>query len=240
MSEEQFASSSPIGNGSKRGQLSPITRLYQTAFRWFQANTFAPKFLASPWSHPAFGYLVAVLGQVLAVTAITLIVHGLPSFRFAGAIVLLTVLLVAFGWGAGPSLVATLVGAVLLTFLFVPPIFSFAVAQVVDLFGVILYLVVGLTLSILASQTQQARYRLEVLSTRLETIIEATPDSLAIYDREGRGIQFNRVAREVAPVQQQAIPLVEMPQQLDLRTIGGEKLSLEALPLARALLTAPP
>jgi PAS domain-containing protein len=195
MSEEQFASSSPIGNGGKRGQLSPITRLYQTAFRWFQANTFAPKFLASPWSHPAFGYLVAVLGQVLAVTAITLIDHGLPSFRFAGVIVLLTVLLVAFGWGAGPGLVATLVGAVLLEFLIVPPIFSFAVAQVVDLFGVILYLVVGFTLSIFASQAQQARSRLKILSTRLETIIEAIPDSLFILDAQGAPPRVNVAAR---------------------------------------------
>src|SRR5437763_15077233 len=101
MSEEQFASSSPIGNGSKRGQLSLITRLYQTAFRWFQANTFAPKFLASPWSDPAFGYRAAVLRQVLAVTALTLIVHGVPSVRSGGVVVLLAVVHLVLGWGAG-------------------------------------------------------------------------------------------------------------------------------------------
>src|SRR5947209_5758325 len=233
MSEEQFASSSPIGNGSKRGQLRSITRLYQTVFRWFQANTFSPKFLASPWSHPVFGYLVAMLGQALAVTAIILIVHGLPSFRFPEAIVLLIVLLVAFGWGAVPSLVATLVGAVLLTFLFVPPIFSFAVAQVVDLFGVILYLVVGLTLSILASQTQQARYRLEVLSTRLETIFEAITDAVFILDAQGAPPRVNAAARALLGLaEDEQIDTTRAPS-FDLLDELGRPLPYEAWPEMR-------
>lgn len=202
---------------------------------WLQASTFVPNFLPSSWSHPFFGYVIAVLFQFVAVTTITLLVQFFPSFRFPEAPVLIVVLLVALGWGVGPSVVATVVGAALLVFLILSPDFSLAMAQVVDVVSVVLYTVVGLIVSILASQVQRARHHAETLSTHLETVIEAIPDPLVIYDRQGIGIQFNRFAHDVLPAEQGVLSLVEMYEQLAWRTGKGESLSLEELPLSRAL-----
>ena len=203
--------------------------------RWFQSSTFSPGFLTSPWSHPVFGYLFAVLGQVVAVALIALLIQAFPDFRFPETLVLFVVLLAALGWGVGPSVVATLAGGILLILLILPPYFSLAVTRVEDATGVALYTCVGLIVSILASQVQRAHYRAQTLSARLETIIEAIPDSLVIFDQQGVGMQWNPAARKIGTIETPNIPLPDMPEQLDLRNLQGEKLSLEELPLTRAL-----
>ncbi len=215
--------------------LRRVTPWYQAAHRWLLANTFAPGFLPGPWSRPIFGYLAATLLQLVVVIGTFGLILVSPAFRFPAGPLILVVLLVALGWGTGPSIVATLVGAVLLIFFLVPPAFSLVIPQEEDAIGLIVYLVVGLTVGILASQAQRARHAAEVLSTRLETIVEAIPDPLVRYDRDGRAVHFNRVARAIVPAEQQGLALAEMPQQLHLRTLYGEQLPLDALPLARAL-----
>src|SRR5258708_35378426 len=97
-----------------------------------------------PWSHPVFGYMAAFLLPFGTVTAMALLVQGFPSFRFQGVLVILVVLLIALNWGLGPSLIAAVVGTVLLLFLPQPPLFSLGVVHPADVLGVCLYLGVGL------------------------------------------------------------------------------------------------
>jgi signal transduction histidine kinase len=227
-SKMEHASNPSTGN-------SWFAHRWRVILHWFQSNTFSPDFLTSPWSHPVFGYLFAVLGQVVAVVLIALLIQAFPDFRFPETLVLLVVLLAALGWGVGPSVVATLVGGILLILLILPPYFSLAVTRVEDATGVTLYTCVGLIISILASQVQRAHYRAQTLSARLETIIEAIPDSLVIFDRQGVGMQWNPAARKIGTIETPNIPLPDMPEQLDLRNLQGDKLNLEELPLARAL-----
>ncbi|HLZ64272.1 MAG TPA: hypothetical protein VKR06_45665, partial [Ktedonosporobacter sp.] len=75
-------------------------------YRWFQHNTFAPHFLSGAWVNPALGYLVAIVFQLLVSLAILGLVHVYPFFRFPAVPLILVILLVALGWGAGPSIVA--------------------------------------------------------------------------------------------------------------------------------------
>jgi signal transduction histidine kinase/PAS domain-containing protein len=227
-SKMEHASNPSTGN-------SWFAHRWRVILRWFQSNTFSPGFLTSPWSHPIFGYLFAILGQVVAVVLIALLIQAFPDFRFPETLVLLVVLLAALGWGVGPSVVTTLAGGILLILLILPPYFSLAVTRVEDATGVALYTCVGLIISILASQVQRAYYRAQTLSARLETIIEAIPDSLVIYDQQGVGMQWNPAARKIETIETPNIPLPDMPEQLDLRNLQGEKLDLEELPLARAL-----
>ncbi|MBV9688320.1 MAG: PAS domain S-box protein [Ktedonobacteraceae bacterium] len=145
------------------------------------------------------------------------------------------ILLVALGWGAGPSIVATLVGACSLMFFVFPPSFSFALEQAGAGADVLLYLVVGLTIAIVTSQTQRARLAAQALSQRLETIIEVLPDRLVIYDRQGRPTHFNRLAREIVPLEQQHLSLSQVLDHLDVRGANSEHLPLNEMPLARAL-----
>lgn len=194
-----------------------------------------PRFLPNIWSHPILGYLAAILLQLLVILGILALTQVYPAFRFPEGPLILVILLTALQWGAGPSVVATVVGAALLIYFILPPIFSPLVAQQEDIIGVIVYLIVGFTVSILASQTQRTRHRAEAVSRRLETIIEAIPDSLVIYDHEGKGVQFNRSARKATSTEAQTLPLDKMPQKLHLRSLDGEPLSLAVLPLTRAL-----
>ena len=228
---------SPTARRSERAAGMPhfITRLGAAFRHWFITNTFTPRYFTGSWSHPIFGYLVGVLLQLIVISGILALVRVYPAFRFPEGPLILVILLIALEWGAGPSIIATLVGAALLVYFIFPPFLSVIIAQQEDIIGLLLYLVVGFTVSVLASQVQRARLYAEALSQRLETIIENIPDPLVIYDAEGKSVQFNRVAREVVPEEQQAFLLEEMPQKLRLRSLSGELLPLEVLPLTRAL-----
>src|SRR5579872_1561440 len=144
---------------------------WASVHRWFLAHTFAPPFLSGRWSHPGVGYLVAVLLQVLVVMVMIVLAHTFPSFRFDGSLFILMVMFIALNWGAGPSVIATLAGAILLMMLLLPLYFSLDLARIQDVIGVGFYLAIGLTVSVFASQKEQARRSAEELRTRLATII---------------------------------------------------------------------
>jgi PAS domain S-box-containing protein len=136
-----------------------VVRSWEVVHHWVLANTFAPSRLTGRWSHPAFGYLVAVLLQAVAVAGTALLVQLVPSFHFIAAPLLLVVLLVALGWGAGPSLGATLVGLLLLLALAMSPSFELAIAHRADVLDILMYLVIGATSSLLAGAVASARER---------------------------------------------------------------------------------
>src|SRR5438270_1063136 len=176
---------------------APLGSLWLTIRHWLVAHTFAPPFLTGRWSHPAVGYLLAVGLQVITVTSLVALIRLFPSFQFQEALLILVVLVEALTWGVGPGLLATLAGAVLLTFLFLPPVFSLMIARIEDGLDLLVYLAVGLAVSLLASQVQQARRATEGLRRRLDTIIEALPDALSIHDAAGRSVRLNRAAHEL-------------------------------------------
>ena len=227
----QKKGSSEKQKDSKTLPIHIITYLY----KWFQVNTFAPSFLSGALSQPIFGYFIAIIGQLVIVIGVLALFHTYPSFRFLEGPLILVILLVALGWGAGPSVIALLVGAVLLIFFVFPPTFSLSFGQSSDVIELCLYLVVGLTISILTSNTERARRTSEQLRLRLDTIIDAIPNSIVLYDQQGRRIQQNRVAREMGSAENPPLSVEEMPAQLAIRRAGGEPFPLEALPLVRAL-----
>lgn len=223
------------GPAGKTNLLTEQHSLWRMLLLWLKRNTFAPHFLIRPLQHPIVGYMVAILLQCVTVVAIAFLVIIFPAFRFHEALMLLAVLLVALGWGAGPSIVATLVGAILLSILLIPPYLSLMISQVEDVFGVLLYVIVGLTISVLASQAQQARYRAEAVSKRLGDILDAIPETVVIYDRHGKNVHMNRIAREGIAGEQQHLSIAEMQEALKLLSSEGEPLSYELLPGIRAL-----
>src|SRR5579875_1697301 len=94
------------------------------ARRWFVTHTFTPPWLRGPWSHPIVGYLVAVALQGAAAGLTLLLLALYPAFVYPGLLTILVVACVALAWGAGPSLLATLLGVVLLQFVVLPPVLS--------------------------------------------------------------------------------------------------------------------
>ena len=133
-----------------------LANLWLAARAWFVGNTFAPAWLPRRWRHPLVGYLVAVLLPVIIGTiSVPLILmypylpHNLP--------LVLAVVVVALNWGMGPSLIATLVSALVLYYAVYSPQFTWVLANEEDLAALALFLIVALTISALASQKERAR-----------------------------------------------------------------------------------
>lgn len=218
-----------------RGNRPLLLRIVARPYQWFQENTFAPDFLKGAMAHPALGYLMAFVFQAILSLGILVLIHFYPSFRFPSVPLILAILLVALGWGAGPGIVAILAGMLTLIIFILPPVSSLTVGPTEDIVGIGFYVGVGLAISILASNTERARRSSEQLRLRLDTIIDAIPDSLTIYNAEGRRVQQNRMAREVDLSINPSLPLPQLASQLQARRSSGDLLPLEELPLARAL-----
>src|SRR5256885_4981363 len=61
---------------------APLGSLWLAIRHWLVAHTFAPPFLTGRWSHPAVGYLLAVVLQVITVTSLVALIRLFPPFNF--------------------------------------------------------------------------------------------------------------------------------------------------------------
>ncbi len=214
---------------------------WQSVHHWFLANTFTPTWLPKRWNHPAIGYIAAVLLQVAAVFFTLLLFQAFPTFAFAGLLEVLAIVLVALSWGAGPSLVATLVGVVLLNFVVLPPHFTWNLNNIASAVEAFLFLMVGLAITVVASQVERARRNAEELASslateraRLDAIIETVPDSVAIFDARGTLVRLNSIGRQNIGGRGSKT-LVETPEAYEVHTGTGDLFPVEKMPVARAL-----
>lgn len=236
---------------------------WQGVGRWVRANTFAPPWLPAEWQRPEVGYLAAAFLTVLAIGATWRLDVMLPTFPFQGVVELLAVVVVALNFGAGPSLLATFLGALLLDYVALKPYFAWSPRSGPQVAGVLLFFVVGCIVSVLPSQTERARRRTEALAdeaeqargeaerararaealvaslaaerSRLEAVFEALPERITLFDAHGTITRFNTAAQRNAGPDRGHAPLAEVQQVYDVRTITGEPFPAEDLPLARAL-----
>ena len=233
----------PLSREARKARERRLTRLpWQVVPRWFQENTFAPTELPKGLHHPAIGYLVAVLLQVLALIATMLLRQVFPTFAFISLLAIFAIVLVAVRWGAGPSLVGTVIGATLLNFVALQPHFSWDLDDPEDFVGIFLFLVVGLTISIAASQAERMRRNAKELTTslakeraQLDEFIETVPDVVSIHDAEGKMVRLNRAGRQNAGPYHGSESLIEALNAYELRTLTGESFSIDELPVSRAL-----
>jgi signal transduction histidine kinase len=143
------------------------------AWRWLQRNTFAPRWLTGRWRYPVVGYVLAVLVQLVGVLLAALLLAGSARFVFASALVLLGVMLVALNWGAGPSLVGALVGAVLIEFVEVPSQLASVSDSLSDGLALLLLVGVSLTMSLVPSSVERAKRRAEEERTEAQVHAQA-------------------------------------------------------------------
>ncbi len=217
---------------------------------WLQQHSFAPSWLPDPLRHPLLGYLGAVLIELVAAGVTLAFVPLAPQFALVHALAYLGILMLALGWGAGPSLCATLVGALIFFSLPLPPAFSWSRATSFDALGLALYLVVGGCISLLVSRTEQERRQLAVKHRllaeaeassasayqRLRRVGETLPSAVAITDERGRLVEVNLAFRRLWG---ESLPLAEELAPYDqwkgwsART--GQPLTAEDWGLGRAL-----
>ncbi len=214
---------------------------WNKAASWVTDNTFAPGWLSGKWASPAIGYVTAVILQIAAIFIVTTLLHIFPIFHFQAALVVLVILVIALNWGVGPSLLATMAGAILLIFFVIQPYFSFSLTARGDTVGLVIYLIVGLAVSILAAQTEHARRHAEALRLRLETTFEAMTDGVNVYDRHGFVLSMNHAYRDFIALDTDTHPehltlsALERGNQLLVRDEQGHPLPDEQRPVSRML-----
>jgi len=216
-----------------------MRRQAQAVYRWLLANSFAPAWLPRGWQRPLSGYLVAALAQFVAVMDTTWLDRSFPEFSFPGLLAALAIVLVALTFGAGPSLLATVVGAVLLDYFVVQPYQALRVPHTGDVIGMGLLFAVGVTISVVASRIEGQRRKAQELAQEREAMLEAMPDSFIVCDEMGRIVQANSAARELfgphgfdGGLRDSAAQRVA---RLAMRDIHGQPIPREQWPVIRVL-----
>ncbi|HEY7347001.1 MAG TPA: PAS domain S-box protein [Ktedonobacterales bacterium] len=172
---------------------------------WLLANTFAPQWMPKRWHHPLLGYLAAVLLELAAASLTLLSVYHLPIFAIQGTLMILGIILCAHIWGKGPGFFATLVGAALLEFVVLPSYFPWFLNDVSDRLSVTMFLLVGVSISLVANQSgwtrqqaeemtrslREAHARAERERLRLRSLLEVLPAAVGMMDTQGRMVETN-------------------------------------------------
>ncbi len=212
--------------------------------RWFRVNSFVPDWLPLRWRHPALGYIVAVVTELLALSIAWFLAHVVPRFEFRGLVELLGILLVALSWGAGPSLAATATAALLVGYTALAHLGSnLTTAGDALQFG--LFLVIGGLIGVFASRGERLRQMAQAAhdkalarADQMEATIEAMMDGVVFANAAGRVTQMNRAYCELVGLDtrpEQAAVLSDPAQTLQIRDDRGALLQAEQLPLARIL-----
>jgi len=212
----------------------------QALFHWLLSHSFSPNWLPKSLRHPLVGYIVALVLQIIAIFVTFLLVQIYPSYSFTSLLAVLAIALVALNWGAGPSLLATFVGALLLTYAVkTPHSLTFDPKSLVEL---LIFLLVGFTISIVASRFERTRRNADSLATslmteraRLEAVIEAVPDAISIHDAQGTIVRLNKMGLQNAGSEHSKDTVTAAQRNFAIRAPSGETLPLEAFPVSRAL-----
>ncbi len=220
---------------------------------WLAANTFQPAWLPKGLRRPELGYVVAALMQVAAVSVDLQLVRAHPTFQVAGLLVVLVVVLVALSWGAGPSLLATLLGAMLLQISVLQSHLSRPTGTRVGAIELLLMTLTGLVVSVVASQTEHARRKAvaeaaaaetqrhvaEELTSQLTATFEAMADGVVIYDAAGRILRMNPAMRELLALDSfpgyASLPLEERHALMVLPDAAGQSRGTKATPVTDIL-----
>jgi two-component system, OmpR family, sensor histidine kinase KdpD len=117
---------------------------------------------AKGYYHNWRGYLQG-LGLVALATLLGQLIHGVFAPTTIAMLYLLSVVITAYLWGLGPSILVSVVGVLAFDFFHVPPYLTFRVADTQYVFTFLVLLLVGVIISFLAlrvrRQTESARRR---------------------------------------------------------------------------------
>jgi signal transduction histidine kinase len=126
---------------------------------WIRRNSFTPHWLPAHWRMPWLGYIAAVLLQIVAGLLTFARLAWSADFVLPGVVELLVVAVVALAWGVGPSLLATVFGAVLLVFVGFPVDLGTRETSAGLVTEAGLFVTIGVIMSLLTSRTEYARQR---------------------------------------------------------------------------------
>jgi K+-sensing histidine kinase KdpD len=150
------------------------------------------------WRHPLIGYVLSALLVGLGFFLGLIEARLLVPMTFPGVLLTLTVLIVALLWGAGPAVLALLLGLLVLDYLYVPPFGVLGGYEVSGALQLLTFTLAGIVTALLASQLESARLRAVVAegqaitrANQLEATFEAMTDGVVVYNHQGHVLQTN-------------------------------------------------
>ncbi len=145
------------------------------------------------------GYWAAILG-VAAVTVAFAPLHAALSPTTVALAYLLVVLFVATVWGRSPAMVASVLAMLCFNFFFLPPIYTFTIADPENWVALAAFLVTAITaghLSERAKRRAAAAGAARAASAYNRSLIEASLDPLVTIGADGRIIDVNTATEAV-------------------------------------------
>jgi PAS domain S-box-containing protein len=136
-------------------QLTGKASFWEALRSWLVSHTFASTRLPVRLSLWFIGYILAILLQPLMIFSVILFISIYPHFNFIEAPMLLVVVCLAFLWGNGPAILATLIGTLLLFTLKISPYFPIEVRRLADGVSIVLYLVISLISGAIVGHAQR-------------------------------------------------------------------------------------
>ncbi len=205
---------------------------------WMRKSAFAPDWLPESWRDPITGYIAAVLLQVFTVILTIVLFKLFSTFEFAGLLGILAIVLVALNWGAGPGLLATLLGTVLLDFFILSPHNGGGLFGANNIVEILLFLLIGCAISIAVGRIEPATAS---QTGELEAIFESMADGVFVYSRDGYMLRMNAAFRKLIGLNDEnessyfSHSLNERRAQLEMTDELGQPLSIEQWPQSRIL-----
>src|SRR6266704_2112522 len=146
---KQFPEEGAQRNVQKDGNIPLLSeQRWKRLAHWLRASMFTPEWLPAPWNHPISSYIFAVLIPLISIILALLLKHIFLTFVFPGVLIIMSILVVAFLWGTGPGLLATLWGTILFNISVISPQYSLSLSSFQDAFETCFLLVIGIMFSL--------------------------------------------------------------------------------------------
>jgi len=249
---KQSSEIDPHGNLLKDPDTQSWPKLrWKRLTHWLRASTITPEWLPAPWNYPLSGFICAILIPVVSILVTLLLKHIFLTYVFPGVLIIIAILVVAFLWGTGPGLLATLWGTVLFNLIVLSPQYSLSLNAFQDVFETSFLLVIGIIMSLVASRIEHARaeavaahLEIEKLITQveaekdalrraqqlaieraseIEAFFEAIVDGVYVYDSQGHLLRMNTAAQTFSLLLRQSEYLVRSFPKRDSSFIARDE-----------------
>jgi PAS domain S-box-containing protein len=138
------------------------------------------------------GYMAAVLG-IAAVTAICAPFHDRLNDTTVALALLLVVLFVATVWGSRPALIASVLGILCFNFFFLPPVYTFTIADPQNWVALAAFFITAITAGQLselakrrAAEAEAVKKEARLRSAYQRSLLEASLDPLVTIGADGK------------------------------------------------------
>jgi signal transduction histidine kinase len=189
------------------------------------------RFAATPLlRHTASRYALAVVASGVALYLRELLIPflGLGNPYHT---VWLAVVFCAWFCGVGPSILATLVMVLGISYWFLPPIHSFAVAKLSDVFGMVGFLAFSGVIILIGERARRTQAKLNAAHDEMESVVRQRTSELALANQKLRELSTSLLHSQDAERRRLARDLHDSVGQL-LAVIGMNLSGMDAEPVS--------